>query len=317
VIPHMILHECARRGVTVRLDEGELRLCGENGSVTGGLIESARRHKSGLVALLPADGPAPNLVHSGTDLVHEMGKPSPVPGGSGLPARTASNASNQGGAGRERERERLSLKNSPLSPPFCPDIHPPRVANITRPEEGFRPSEGGAEILISCNPPPILPERGLSGPSGLPKVIGVLGRPERWGPFLDHDEPPTDVPADHWRWRVAHLPHAEWIAWRARSGALQAEFSRAIGGLPLDADEIIECDQLAAAEVGGSRCPPPDPAQRRLPVLRIVTIDLDEDLGFLDPRIGPAVATAVAPLTPDAVDRRDPFSPPDPGKDRP
>ncbi len=30
-----------------------------------------------------------------------------------------------------------------------------------------------------------------------------------------------DIPADHWRWRVANLPEAEWIAWRRRSTALQ------------------------------------------------------------------------------------------------
>ena len=115
-----------------------------------------------------------------------------------------------------------------------------------------------------------------------PELIALLSAPpaepagpppdpsERWGPSLDHSEPPIDVPADHWRWRVANLPHAEWVAWRAGPASCKPS-PAGIGGLALDADEIIECDQLAAAEVGvpgarpGGPVPPPDPAQRRHP----------------------------------------------------
>jgi hypothetical protein len=62
------------------------------------------------------------------------------------------------------------------------------------------------------------------------ELVALLGPPtppdwptlaaQRWGPALDHDEPGIDVPADSWRWQVAHWPHARWAAWRDRSAAI-------------------------------------------------------------------------------------------------
>src|SRR4051812_22217363 len=60
--------------------------------------------------------------------------------------------------------------------------------------------------------------------NGNPLVAPSPDPSERWGPSLDHSEPPIDIPADHWRWRAATLPHAEWLSWRARSGEIQAAF---------------------------------------------------------------------------------------------
>jgi hypothetical protein len=78
----------------------------------------------------------------------------------------------------------------------------------------------------------------------------------RWGPSLDHAEPSIDIPADDWRCRVANLPHAEWVRWRARS----AEILATLGDSP-HAEQTVEADRLASAEMGvaGTVRTPPQP----------------------------------------------------------
>lgn len=49
---------------------------------------------------------------------------------------------------------------------------------------------------------------------------------------------------DAWRWQAANLPAERWEAWRRRSAAIQASFGR-----PANAEEIIEADRAAFAEL--------------------------------------------------------------------
>jgi hypothetical protein len=52
-----------------------------------------------------------------------------------------------------------------------------------------------------------------------------------------------DIPVD-WRWRVASLPHLQWVTWRRRV----LEILRALDHKPT-ADEIRAADRQAAEEL--------------------------------------------------------------------
>jgi hypothetical protein len=72
----------------------------------------------------------------------------------------------------------------------------------------------------------------------------------RWGPSLDHTDPPIDIPGD-WRFQIAALSDDAWIRWRARSGAHQ----HALANTP-NVDEIHESDLQAAVEILRAVSPP-------------------------------------------------------------
>jgi hypothetical protein len=67
---------------------------------------------------------------------------------------------------------------------------------------------------------------------------------QRWGPSLDHAEPPIDRPRN-WRSEVAAWPHERWVAWRARSSELLAALARA---RPPTAEDIRDADHRAYLE---------------------------------------------------------------------
>ena len=67
---------------------------------------------------------------------------------------------------------------------------------------------------------------------------------ERWGPGLDDATPAIVIEPGCWRHAVAGWPHDRWVAWRKRSGEIQA----AAGASPTAA-EIREADRLAYVEL--------------------------------------------------------------------
>ena len=68
-------------------------------------------------------------------------------------------------------------------------------------------------------------------------------RAARWGPGLE-DRLPGIVVHPGWRWRVANLPHEEWVRWRRRATEILAKLAAPT------ADQIRAADGRAAAERG-------------------------------------------------------------------
>jgi hypothetical protein len=84
---------------------------------------------------------------------------------------------------------------------------------------------------------------------GTPPVARPLGAVppfdrRRWGIGLDDDTPPIVIPSGTWQKAVAGWPHDRWVAWRRRSGEIQAE-----GGNVQSADVIRAADHKAYLEL--------------------------------------------------------------------
>ena len=225
--PRLLLYEFRRRGVAVRVEDGRLRLRGDQGQLTPELVACAKDFKAELIDLLVAETNAPR----------------PVRLGSGVDSKPGVAEQEHVGRGLEEDNPRLDVTStedqiSPHSPQSTP--HNPPVSS---PSHTLLKSRGDVQAVAEmrcgdslCMSDPQGADCGLSGlgseaesPDPEPPFVHPLDRPRPQPiPSILADrtigrvqpDPPKDVadlagkPLDFWRFLVAGWAAPHWSAWQ-------------------------------------------------------------------------------------------------------
>src|SRR4051794_21577697 len=112
--PSLILRECDRRGLTLRVEVDQVVICGRRDQITTGLVELVHRHKAALIWLLNAA--AGVLVHTHPDFGPRPGPHSAECGPTEIRRGPNANPWDNQPTERERENHLSSGPHGPHSP---------------------------------------------------------------------------------------------------------------------------------------------------------------------------------------------------------